>query len=275
LNRIPEVPVPSVSRKSIRKQASAPKEDPYFSRAVGKAFELLELVGRSENTLSLNDLARHLQLTKSSTFRLLHTLESLHHVLRDEQGHYRGAGAKSQDIQAHSIRELCAAAAEPMRMLNMEFRETISLATLMGNHVEVVEVINSPHLVRMSNIVGRILPPHASSMGKAITAFQSAETRARLIESYGLTSFTPNTISDQRQLEECFEQIRATGISHDDEENTPGGFCYGSPIILAGNRVTAAISLSMPKARLPQDEADRQKIVDRLHQTAATIAKAL
>jgi len=267
--------LPSVSRKTSRKQASVPKEDPYFSRAVGKAFELLELVGRSENSLSLNDLAHLLQLTKSSTFRLLHTLEALHHVLRDEQGHYRGVGAKSQAIQVHSIQELRAAASDPLRMLNMEFRETISLATLMGNHVEVIEVINSPHLMRMSNIVGRILPPHASSMGKAITAFQSAETRARLIESYGLTGFTPNTIADQRLLEECFEQIRATGISYDDEENTLGGFCFGSPIILADNRVTAAISLSMPKARLPHDEADRQKIVDRLHEIAATIAKAL
>lgn len=267
--------MPSVSGKTNRKRSSAPKEDPYFSRAVGKAFELLELAGRSENSLSLNDLALHLQLTKSSTFRLLHTLESLHHVVRDEQGYYRGVGAKSQAIQAHSSQQLRAAALEPMRSLNMEFRETISLATLMGNHVEVIEVINSPHLMRMSNIVGRILPPHASSMGKAITAFQSAETRARLIESYGMTSFTSNTITDQRQLEECFEQIRAKGISYDDEENTLGGFCYGSPIILADNRVTAAISLSMPKARRPHDEIDQQRIVDRLHQTAATIAQAL
>lgn len=267
--------MPSQSGKSSRKLTSAPKEDAYFSRAVGKAFELLELVGRSENSLSLNDLSLRLQLTKSSTFRLLHTLESLSHVVRDEQGHYRGVGTKTQAFQAHSVQQLRAAATEPMRMLNMEFRETISLATLIGNHVEVVEVINSPHLMRMSNIVGRILPPHASSMGKAITAFQSAETRARLIESYGMTSFTPNTITDQRQLEECFEHIRGNGISCDDEENTLGGFCYGSPIILSGNRVTAAISLSMPKARRPEDEIERQRIVDRLHETAATIARAL
>lgn len=272
---MPEVLLPQIIPKKSRKQVSAPKQDPYFSRAVGKAFELLEMVGRSENSLSLNSLAQNLQLTKSSTFRLLHTLESLHHVRRDEQGHYRGVGAKSQAIEAVSLEGLRTAATEPLRMLNMEFRETISMATLMGNHVEVVEVINSPHLVRMSNIVGRILPPHASSMGKAITAFQSAETRARLIESYGLTSFTPNTITDQRQLEESFEQIRATGVSYDDEENTLGGFCYGSPIIMTGNRVTAAISLSMPKARLPKEQADRQSVIDRLHETAASIAKAL
>lgn len=267
--------MPSLSGKTSRSLTSAPKEDAYFSRAVGKAFELLELVGRSENSLSLNDLSLGLQLTKSSTFRLLHTLESLHHVVRDEQGYYRGVGARSQALQAHSVQQLRAAATEPMRLLNMEFRETVSLAALMGNHVEVVEVVDSPHLMRMSNIVGRILPPHASSMGKAITAFQSTETRTRLIESYGMTGFTPNTIADQRQLEECFEQIRRDGISYDDEENTLGGFCYGSPIILSDNRVTAAISLSMPKARRPEDEIDRERIVDRLHATAATIARAL
>jgi len=101
-----EVLLPPVSTKPSRKKPSATKEDPYFSRAVGKAFELLELVGRSENSLSLNDLARHLQLTKSSTFRLLHTLESLHHVHRDEEGYFRGIGAKSQAIQEHSMQHL-------------------------------------------------------------------------------------------------------------------------------------------------------------------------
>ena len=31
----------------------------------------------------------------------------------------------------------------------------------------------------------RIMPPHASSMGKAVTAFQPAEVRERLLRSYG------------------------------------------------------------------------------------------
>jgi IclR family acetate operon transcriptional repressor len=167
------------------------------------------------------------------------------------------------------------AAAEPMRKLSMTFRETISAAALMGNHIEVVAVIDSPHLVRMSNVVGRILPPHASSMGKAITAFQSDEVRERLLTSYGMTIFTPNTICDQRQLEEYFERIRQTGISCDDEENTLGGICYGVPIHAPGEQVQAALSLSMPMTRLPKEPSGLQAILDELHQAAADVAAIL
>jgi DNA-binding IclR family transcriptional regulator len=264
--------LPQTSPKKRRKLgATTKKEDPYFSRAAGKALELLDLVGRSEMPLTLNELVQQIRLTKSSTFRLLHTLESLHHLRRDEQGRYQ----RLDNLRSTSLQKLQEAAAEPMRRLSMEFRETVSLAALMGNRIEVVAVIDSPHLIRMSNVAGRILPPHASSMGKAIAAFQTAEVRERLLVSYGTTVFTHNTITDQRKLEEYFEKIRATGNSCDDEENTLDGFCYGAPIVLPGNRVNAAISVSMPKTRLPQEAADRKRIVDALHKAAKDIAEAL
>jgi len=142
---------------------------------------------------------------------------------------------------------------EPMRRLSMEFRETVSLAALMGNHIEVVAALDSPHLVRMANVVGRILPPHASSMGKAITAFQGNELRERLIVSYGMTLFTPNTISDQRQLEEYFEKIRSTGISCDDEENTLGGVCYGVPSTHQGGRFSLPSVFPCPFRGYPRN----------------------
>jgi DNA-binding IclR family transcriptional regulator len=259
-----------------RQSSSSDAEDsPYFSRAVGKAFKLLDVVRNSESALSLNELASQIQLTKSSTFRLLHTLESLHYLRRDEQGHYHLEGNQHSGLLASSVQKLQAAAAKPMRSLSMKFRETISLAVLMGNRIEVVDVIDSPHLVRMSNVIGRILPPHASSMGKAITAFQSAKVREQLLVSYGSTVFTPNTITDRLELEKNFEQIRSTGVSCDDEENTLGGFCYGIPIVQSGNKVEAAISLSMPKPRLPREQVERQEMLDALHQAAEEIANAL
>ncbi|MDR3727626.1 MAG: IclR family transcriptional regulator [Terracidiphilus sp.] len=268
-------PLQKTTSKTRQTPSSVAENSPYFSRAVGKAFKLLDLVENSETPLSLNDLARQIRLTKSSTFRLLHTLESLRYLGRNEQGLYHRESNHTSKLLEYSLQKLKDAADGPMRKLSMEFRETISLAALMGNRIEVVEVIDSPHLVRMSNVVGRILPPHASSMGKAITAYQTPEVRERLLVSYGSTIFTPKTITDRRELEKYFEQIRATGISCDDEENTLGGFCYGIPIVQADNQVQSAISLSMPVTRLPQEQADRQKILDALHQAATEIAKAL
>ena len=60
------------------------------------------------------------------------------------------------------------------------------------NRIEVVATVESPHLIRMGNTVGRILPPHASSLGKAVTAFQREEVRDRLFAATASTG-SPNT----------------------------------------------------------------------------------
>jgi DNA-binding IclR family transcriptional regulator len=247
-------------RAGARQLAQEPQgESRYFSRAVGKAIQMLELLSRSASPLSLNELTNQTQLTKSSAFRLLQTLETLHYIRRDSNGHYLSAQDKNSAVSAQYVSGVVAAAQGPMRKLNMEFGETISMSVLAYNHIEVVHVIESTSLIRMTNFVGRILPPHASSMGKAITAWQDPDTRKRLLMSYGLTRYNENTIVDEHTIEEEYERIRSRGYSTDAEETTFGGCCFGAPIFTAPSRVEAAISISMPKSRMP-DEAKKQAL---------------
>ena len=141
-----------------------------------------------------------------------------------------------------------------MKQLNREFRETVSLAMRFENHVEVVATVESPQLIRMGNTVGRILPPHASSLGKAITAFQPEDRRESLLRSYGLHRFTDHTIVDEVELKRELERIRKAGYSLDAEESALEGCCFGAPIRGADGSVIGAISLSMPKMRLTSDD---------------------
>ena len=84
------------------------------------------------------------------------------------------------------------------------------------------------------------------------------------------------TLAEQLQpLVRIHCAIRSRGYSTDAEESTPGGFCYGVGIFSAPSKVEAAISLSMPKSRLPGEEAQRQRIVQFLAQTAGEIAQNL
>jgi IclR family acetate operon transcriptional repressor len=224
--------------------------------------------------MSLSELSKQSQLTKSSAFRLLQTLETLHYIRRDHDGRYLPSNENIAVISTQYVNTLTAAAREPMRRLNMEFGETVSLAVLMHNHVEVVDVVESANLIRMTNIAGRILPPHASSMGKVVTAWQDAETRKRLLQSYGLTRYNENTLVDEQTIEDEYKQIRARGYAFDAEETTLGGFCFGAPIFFAPGKVGAAISLSMPKTRLKDDER-RQRIIKALRGVAEEVSQTL
>jgi DNA-binding IclR family transcriptional regulator len=252
-----------------------PAESRYFSRAVGKAIQMLELLSRSSAPMSLNELSKQTQLTKSSAFRLLQTLETIQYIRRDANGHYLPSDKNAVSGSTQYMGSLLTAAREPMRRLNMEFGETVSLAALIQNHLEAVDVIESANLIRMTNIVGRILPPHASSMGKVITAWQDAETRKRLLQSYGLTRFNENTIVDERTIEEEFGQIRTRGYATDNEESNVGGQCYGVPIFSAIGKVSAAISISMPKARVPAGDAQKEHLIQTLVKAAEEISQKL
>ena len=162
----------AASRAPQQTSGGREREDKYFSKVIGKALDIIDILRSSAQPLSLNELTLRIELAKSSVFRILHTLEVSGYIERDPTGRYSVAA----DLQAWAPGQLRTAlvdAALPaLKDLNREFRETVSLAMRFENRIEVVATLESPHLIRMGNTVGRIVPPHASSLGKAIAAFQ-------------------------------------------------------------------------------------------------------
>lgn len=249
-------------------------EDPYFSRAVGKAFGLLEILGRASGPLTLNQVAEEIELTKSSTFRLLRTLQTLHYIVQDSDNRYVIASENKLNSPTHVANQVAAIARDYMSSLNTRFQETVSVAVLYNNHIEVVEVMESSRVVRMANTVGRIIPPHASSLGKAITAFQPAAVAKKLLQSYGTPRLTPYTLVDEPAINAEMNQIRKQGYAYESEESTLDGCCFGSPIFLKPPTAVAAMSISMPKSRLVKD-GDRKKLLDALREATEAVSKDL
>jgi DNA-binding IclR family transcriptional regulator len=237
--------------KAATREQRRKKRDPYFLRAVGKALEAQEILKRSPCALTLAEMSSHLNLTKSSALRILHTLEVRKYLQRTEDGRYASRENGTHKVSAEFVERLIQAAKAPLRELVREFRETVGLGVLFENHIEVVSVIESPELIRMGNTLGRILPPHASALGKCITAFQSETRREKLLHSYGVVRVTQNTMVDELKLKEEFERIASRGYSTDEEESTLGGHCFGAPITSPDGEVVAAISISPLLSRVP------------------------
>jgi len=265
---------PSARSAPSPRPRPAAANDKYFSKVVGKALDALTAVCSSPEPLSLNELTRRVGLAKTSLFRILHTLEVSGYLERDPAGRYRAPATLRPNGQGHLQQDLIAAASLKLKELNRQFGETVSLAMRFENHLEVIATVESPHLIRMVNTVGRILPPHASSLGKAITAFQPEDRRESLVRSYGLHRFTGRTIVDEHELRQEFERIRTQGFSVDAEESALEGCCFGAPIRGADGTVVAAISLSMPRMRLTGD-AQRDRIVAAIRKAANQISRTL
>jgi len=251
---------------------AAPKDrTQYLSRAVAKSVEILELL---QEPMGLNEVARRIKLSKTSAFRLLCTLESSGYLVQSGEGRYNLVPEIHRVASSRFLIRLLQTATPLMCDLGRALRETVSLAALFENRVEVIAMEESPEPLRMSNVIGHILPPNASSLGKVVTAFQSEERREKLIRSYGLYRFTPLTITDRAELQREFERTRERGYAVDLEESVSDGYCFGVPIFGRNGEVPAGLSVSLPKFRM-RNAAQEEQFIRALKATAAQISSAL
>jgi hypothetical protein len=69
---------------------SLPRKAKWQSNSVRRAFEILELLGRSPQGWNISELSRKLSMPKSTTFVLLSTLENLGYVSRSSRNYTLG-----------------------------------------------------------------------------------------------------------------------------------------------------------------------------------------
>jgi IclR family acetate operon transcriptional repressor len=245
-------------------------KDRYFSKAIGHALDILEIFNHNSEPLSLSEITGKTGLPKSSVFRILRTLEVAGYLQRDGGDRYVLSpliAARIPNGQAHKMAQV---ALPFVRGLNREWRETISVACLFENHIEVVLTAPSPEKIQMTNVQGGIIPPHASSLGKSIIAYQSESCRDRLLSTYGITRITPKTITREVDIDKGYRMVRKNGYSTDMEETAMGGYCFAAPI-RDGAKVIGAISISVPKIRCDS----REKYINAVVSTAAAISAKL
>jgi DNA-binding IclR family transcriptional regulator len=240
-------------RRPKRKAVGARPEqevERYLSKAIGRALDVLDLFPDEHCHLNLKEISARMELPESSLFRVLVTLENRSYLIQDTSGCYRLAPkvlfGKVREHAKH-LREL---AHPTLRRLASQFNETASMAYLFETRIQVLDSVDTLHEVRVINTPGRVVPPHCSSLGKAITAFQEPAMVDEVLGVYGLVRRTPYTVVDRQALLENFEEIRKNGFAVDREEASEGGICIAAPIRCEDKRVIAALSLSVPKARM-------------------------
>src|SRR5581483_4015440 len=242
------------SQRRRRPKSLAHSEDSnaerYHSRAIGRALDILDCFRDPQASLNLREISDITGLSVSSLFRVLVTLEGHGYLRKNDNGTYllshKVLFGRLRERAEH-IRDV----AHPfLEALARDFNETASMAYLFDDHIQVLDSVDSYHEIRHSNRIGRVLPPHCSSMGKAITAFQTPARTNLILEGYGLFPRTSKTIVDRQALHIEFEKIRQQGYAFDRGEAVEGGICVGAPILSESGSVCTAVSLSVPVIRM-------------------------
>ncbi|MFC7328845.1 IclR family transcriptional regulator [Marinactinospora rubrisoli] len=225
-------------------------------KSAARTVELLEILGTSDGPLTLRRLADRMEVPRSSLYALLQTLVGRGWVRTDTTGSLYTIGIRALLAGTGYIDAdpRLALVSPHLDTLAEKLGETLHVARLDGADVVYLATRESRHYLRPFSRVGRRLPAHSTSLGKALLAERTdAEVDALLPDP--LPALTDATITDRAALFAELAAIRARGYATDDGENVVGLRCVG--LALRYDRPAIdAVSCSIPSARCSPEVQD-------------------
>jgi DNA-binding IclR family transcriptional regulator len=215
-----------------------------------RTVELLEYFAGHRGLHSLAELQQNLGYPKSSLYMLLRTLTDLGWVETDSTGTLYGIGLRALLVGTSYIDgdHIVRAARETLDWLAETTTETVHLARLDGTDVVYLTTRESQHYLRPMSRVGRRLPAHTTSLGKALLAERTDQQVREMLPEH-LGALTAHTLVDHDALARDLAGTRQRGYAVDHEENVLGVRCFGAAVRYQ-RPARDAISCSVPVARL-------------------------
>jgi DNA-binding IclR family transcriptional regulator len=185
---------------------------PQSVQAVDRAAALLKEVSNASGPPTVPELARACGLNRSTTWRLLSTLEGQGLLERDPITQRYSLGYAIFQIAAGDDHDSLVRRAHPvLERLARATRTTVSLAVAKRFNLVYVDQVDEPRALS-PNWLDRSLPLHATSGGKAFLAWLPKEERDVLLAGR-LKRYTPSTITERRRLEQELAADRRRGYS--------------------------------------------------------------
>ena len=224
----------------------------------------------------MTDLARHIGLHKTTTFRLLGALVHEGMLERDEAtGTYRlGAELIALGTQALRSTDLYMASHAELEAVARDTGETATIEILVGDETVILDEVHGRYLVGGRPDFGLRFPAHTTSTGKLLLAAArhgtKAERRGKLPKLVRLTS---KTITDPAKLERELAKVWRQGFATAIDEIEEGYAALGAPIRNFEGRTVAAISVGGARGRFTR--ARMAELTSRVCEAAEQISRRL
>ena len=196
----------------------------YPLRAVDRVCDVLEALATRPDGVTLSVLSLQVHLPKSSTFRYLAALEMRGIVTRfDDDVTYRLAPGVVGSGRSHTERldRLVLAAKPLMQRMASSGSVICLLAALDGAYIRFLWVDGSSTPDRRTPIVGEQEQLHTTAVGKAIAAQLSDDAVLAALETAGMATPTPQSLSAPTALLRELHRVRGEGFALSAHERYP------------------------------------------------------
>jgi len=204
--------------------ALADKSEHALVPAVVKAFRVLEALADSVEPLGVSELARRLDIGKSTVHGLLTTLAALGMI---EAGNgsrrYRiGRGLHLLASRSAGGVDLRALARPKLEALAGTTGQTSFLGIPHRDAVTIVDMVHGPLAMSVSARVGSSIPLLAGAVGKALLAAWPEVRRDAFLAGRELPRFTRRTLTDNQRYRAAVRRADERGFAIDVDEYVDG-----------------------------------------------------
>ena len=239
-------------------------------QSVARSMQILEMVGRSEEGLTLQELARRLEVQPSTAHNLARTLvngrflQKKIHPIRYELG-----------LAFFELVEI-----QQKRVFRQKMAEAVKavFARLPGATVTVTESVNGEilNVLRMSPELpsmlqqpqGRIMNPYTTAASLLFQAFWPEAERNAYRQRYPFDEFGAHRWKTLKRLDEFLEQVRRKGFVLFPTESRP--FCMAAPIFSPRHDLMSALGVSMESVK---EKDDMDSWIERVKAAARSLSK--
>jgi IclR family transcriptional regulator, KDG regulon repressor len=217
-------------------------------QSLDRGLKILTILGSSDQPLSLNEIAGHFTIDRSSVFRLISTLLRNNFVQQDAEtkkytlgfrfmelaGSFNEQG-KIESVIRPIISRICAAT-----------KQNTHLAVLDGIDVVFLAVEQPRESISVNIAVGTREPAIATALGKAILSLSDNGRLSALLDAADLRHYTERSVISKDALLDELAMARKERIAFDREEYKAGIVCIAAPILNYRGEALFSIGISGP-----------------------------
>ena len=224
-------------------------ESPEHVEATAKSIAILELL-KDDGPMALSAIAHALGHSKSTIHRHLTTLQHEGYVAAGEEGYRIGLLFLDYGVHAQREHALYRAAESKVDDLAEQVGEKVWLLAEENDHGVFIYHSQGRDVFRTYTRVGYRAHLHAFAAGKAVLAHFPPDRVDRILDRYGLPSYTEHTVTDRGSLLNEITDARERGVAFNRQESVIGVNAVAAPVLVGTGDPIGSICIAGPANRV-------------------------
>ncbi len=264
----------SISTESGAAQGTESLRSDEFVQSFARGLSVIRALGGLMRPATLSEVAQASGLPRAAARRILLTLVHLRYV--EQRGRDFSLLPRTLELGYSYLSALGVPDLVQPILIDLATKtgESCGVSVLDGDDIVYLARVPTRKLVTISVGVGTRLPAYATSMGRIMLGYVSAQRLDALLAKGPFPARAPKTLTDPAQLAERILADHEQGYSLIDEELEAGLCSMAVPVLNSSGRIVAALSLGAQRSSYSPAQM-RQHFLPLLRETTQRLTVAI